>query len=147
MKQALLGLLLVATTAFADDVIRRGAAISADTKTVPLATVLANPNDYTKTPVVVEGVVVKNCTNKGCWMQLAPAADQPGMRVTFKDYGFFVPLDSKGMHARAEGLTVIKTLSKAEADHLEGEGAKFQRNPDGSANEIGFVATGVELRK
>lgn len=79
-------------------------------------------------------------------MELAPAAGKPGVRVTFKDYAFFVPLDSKGMKARAEGVATVKTLSKKDADHLEGEGAKLTRNADGTANEVSFVANGVELR-
>jgi len=67
--------------------------------------------------------------------------------VTFKDYGFFVPTDSKGMQARAEGVVKVKTLSKEEVDHLEGEGAKLNRGADGTAKEVTFVASGVELRK
>lgn len=144
---SVLTITLIASIAFADDVIRRGAAVSTDAKAVPLEQVLARAADYAKTPVLVEGVVKKNCENKGCWMELAPAMDKDGVRVTFKDYGFFIPLDSKGMKARAEGVTAIKTLSKKDADHLEGEGAKLNRNADGTANEISFVATGVELRK
>jgi hypothetical protein len=142
---SLLILTLVASLASADDVIKRGAAIG-DAKAVPLADVLAKADAYAKTPVVVEGVIKQNCENKGCWMVLAPAMDKDGVRVTFKDYAFFIPLDSKGMKARAEGVTAIKTLSKKEADHLEGEGAKLKRNADGTANEISFVASGVELR-
>ena len=86
------------------------------------------------------------CECKGCRMQLS-AEGLLGMRVTFKVYAFFVPLDSKGMQVRAEGVTVVKTLSKAEADHLEGEGAKLARNADGTAKEVSFVANGVELWK
>ena len=59
----------------------------------------------------------------------------------------FIPLQAQGMKARAEGVTSVKVLSKADADHLEGEGAKLTRNADGTANEISFVASGVELRK
>ena len=147
MKKLIPVLMLVAATAVAGDVIKRGAAVPADAKVVPLTTVLEQPADYAKTPVVVEGVITRSCTNKGCWIQLAPAADKAGMRVTFKDYGFFVPLDSKGMHVRAEGVATVKVLPKKEVDHLEGEGAKFVRNPDGTANEVAFVANGVELRK
>ena len=127
--------------------ITRGEAISKDAKVVALADVIAAPSDYMKTPVVVEGVVANNCTNKGCWMELRPENATAGVRVTFKDYGFFIPLDSKGMKARAEGVANVKTLSKAEADHLEGEGAQLKRNADGSANEVSFIASGVELRK
>ena len=141
MKKLLFLTLLIAATAFAGDVVKRGAAIPAGAKVVPLADILQTPEDFTKTPVVTEGVVEAACTNKGCWMQLG------GVRVTFKDYGFFVPKDSKGMKARVEGVVAIKTLSKDDADHLEHEGAKLTRNEDGTAREISFIANGVELTK
>ena len=146
MKRLSIALLLVATTTFAAEIITRGEAISRDAKSVPLAEVVAKPDAYTKTPVVVEGVVKNACERKGCWMQLT-AEGVPNVRVTFKDYAFFVPLDSKGAKARAEGVTVVKTLSKKEADHLEEEGAKLTRNPDGTAKEVSFVASGVELTR
>jgi hypothetical protein len=144
---ALVATLLVATLAFAGETISRGAAIAKDAQPVPLATVLSSPAEYTKTPVVVEGVITNACERKGCWMQLKPVDGDQNVRVTFKDYGFFVPLDSKGMKARAEGVTTVKKLSKQEADHLEEEGAKLKRNEDGSAIEVSFVANGVELTK
>lgn len=147
MKKTLAVLLLLATSAFAGDVITRGSAIAKDAKGVTLATVLENPNAYTKDVVVVEGVIAAACERKGCWMQLATAEGGQGVRVTFKDYGFFIPLDAKGMKARAEGVAVVKTLSKAEADHLEEEGAKLTRQQDGSALEVSFVANGVELTR
>jgi hypothetical protein len=141
-------MLLAATSLFAaDEPIVRGAAISTDAKAVSLATVLETPADYSKTPVVVEGVIASSCDKKGCWMQLVPEEGKRGIRVTFKDYGFFIPLDAKGMKARAEGVTVVKTLSKEQADHLEEEGAKFTRNADGTAVETSFVANGVVLTK
>jgi hypothetical protein len=51
------------------------------------------------------------------------------------------------MQARMEGSVSVKTLSKEDADHLAEEGAQLTRNPDGTANEVSFVATGVELRQ
>ena len=140
-KLVLLLSLLIAVTSFAGDVVKRGAAISADATVVPLADILQKPEDFTKSPVVTEGLIEAACSKKGCWMQLG------GVRVTFKDYGFFVPKDSKGMTARIEGVVEIKTLSKEEADHLSGEGAKLTRNEDGTAREISFIANGVELTK
>ena len=149
MKRLAIALLLLAATAVsAGEIITRGAAISRDAKVVTLATVLENPDQYTKNAVVVEGVVTTACERKGCWMQLADGKEgSQAVRVTFKDYAFFVPLDSKGMKARAEGVAVVKTLSKKEADHLEEEGAKLNRNADGTAREVSFVASGVELTK
>jgi hypothetical protein len=141
--------LLLATTAFATETINRGAAVPKDAKAISLTTVLENPDAYTKEPVVVEGVIATSCTRQGCWMQLAPTAAEgaPSVRVTFKDYGFFIPLQAKGMKARAEGVAVVKTLSKADADHLEEEGAKLKRKEDGTALEVSFIANGVELAK
>jgi hypothetical protein len=136
---------VIATTAFAGEVVTRGAAISRDAKSVPLAKVLETPQDFTKEPVVVEGLVEAACQNKGCWMQIVPEPGKAGMRVTFKAYGFFVPKDSKGRKAKMEGTVSVKTLSKQEADHLSEEGARLNRNPDGTAHEVSFVATGVEL--
>ena len=148
MKKLALVLTLAATlSAFAGEVVKRGAAIAADAKPVALTTVMASPNDYTKESVVVDGYVEKACTRAGCWMQLTPEEGKPGVRVTFKDYGFFIPKTAAGMKARAEGVAVVKVLSKEDADHLEGEGAKLVRNADGTANEVSFVASGVELKK
>lgn len=148
MKKLFIAALLLATSAFAgDDVIQRGAAISKDAKAIPLADVLAKPDAYSKNAVLVEGVIEASCTRQGCWMQLAPAKGEQSVRVTFKDYGFFIPLEAKGMKARAEGVTVVKELSKSEVEHLESEGAKITHKEDGTAVEVSFVANGVELRK
>jgi hypothetical protein len=140
--------LFAATALFAsDEVVKRGASIPQDAKSIPLAKVLEHPEAFTKEPVVVDGVIDAACTRKGCWMQLATATGGQTVRVTFKDYGFFIPLDAKGMKARAEGIAVVKTLSKADADHLEEEGAKLTRKEDGTALEVSFVANGVELTR
>lgn len=147
MKKLLAAALLATTAIAGEAVIQRGSAISKDAKSVALADVLAKPDAYSKDPVLVEGVIAASCTNKGCWMQLATGEGQDGVRVTFKDYAFFIPLDAKGMKARAEGVTVVKELSKADVDHLVGEGAKITRKEDGTAIEVSFVANGVELRK
>ncbi|MBV8515869.1 MAG: DUF4920 domain-containing protein [Acidobacteria bacterium] len=148
MKQLAIALsLLVAGTLAGGEVVTRGAAIAKDAPVVALAQILDKPEAYTKDAVVTEGVITATCQEMGCWMQLAPANDKTGVRVTFKDYGFFVPTASNGYHARLAGVTTVKTLTKEEADHLEGEGAKLTRNADGTAREVSFVANGVELTK
>ena len=124
-----------------------GASLSASAP-VPLATVLTAPDAYSGKDVVVDGKVRANCTRKGCWMELASAMDKdaPGCRVTFKDYGFFVPLNSQGSQARVEGQVAVKTIPAAEVAHLEGEGGRFPgKLTDGSAREVRIVASGVAL--
>jgi hypothetical protein len=93
----------------------------------------------------MEGLITRECTEKGCWMQVAPTADTDGLRVTFKDYGFFIPQSMVGRRARMEGVLKITTHSSAAAEHLMHEGAKLKKNADGTATEVQFVASGVEL--
>ena len=80
-------------------------------------------------------------------MELKPEGATSGIRVTFKDYGFFVPVDSEGAVAVVEGAVQIRKLDKATADHLREEGAKIVEDASGEVVEIGLVATAVELTK
>jgi hypothetical protein len=124
-----------------------GAPLAAD-KPTELAAVLANPDAFRDRAITVAGQVRKACTRKGCWMELAGSTDDkaPGCRVTFKDYGFFVPTDSAGSRARVQGTVVVDTLAAATVRHYEEEGAVFPaKKPDGTAPEVRLVASGVEL--
>ena len=115
---------------------------------VALETLLKSPDAYVKSPARVTGHVRKACTKKGCWMELSTSADAkaPGCRVTFKDYGFFVPLDSAGSSAQLVGTAKLEIVSKDHVDHYEAEGATFaNKKADGTAIEVQIVATGVEL--
>ncbi|MCU0622104.1 MAG: DUF4920 domain-containing protein [Gemmatimonadales bacterium] len=138
-------LLVALAAAPTDSVIKRGAPVP-EGAPIPLAEVLQDPARYAKgEPILISGVVERNCTAKGCWMQLAPEAGAGGVRVTFKDYGFFIPTDSKGKRVRAIGVFDTKQHSAKHAEHLVAEGATLVRNADGTATEVTFVASGVEL--
>ena len=113
-----------------------------------LSNVLAKPDEFANRTVTVEAKVRRNCTRRGCWMELSEALDPglPGCRVTFKDYGFFVPLDSAGSKARVQGTVEVTRVGPDEVAHLESEGAHFAaKQPDGTAREVRLVASGVEL--
>ncbi|MFO0668542.1 MAG: DUF4920 domain-containing protein [Polyangiaceae bacterium] len=110
--------------------------------------VLDDPDGFEGKEILATGRVRAACTAKGCWMELAPSMEKeaPGSRVTFKDYGFFVPTTSAGKVACVEGRVMTKRVSPDEVKHLEGEGTRFAKKmPDGSAREVRIVATGVEL--
>ena len=131
----------------ADSYLKRGAAIG-DSKKVKLNKVLADPAKYSGKTVRVEGVIVRSCKMEGCWAELAQNAESKSVRVKMKDHAFFIPLQSAGAKARAEGIFTVKTLTKAMVDHMvEEDGAKFDnRNADGTVTEVSFEATGVELK-
>ena len=129
-----------------DAVITRGAAIG-DSPLVSLADAVSDVDRFADKSVIVEGSVSQVCQMRGCWMQLVPKGATAGIRVTFKDYGFFVPTESEGLMARLEGTFERIVFSREDADHLAEEGVQLKRNPDGTATEVSFVAAGVELRK
>ena len=131
-----------------DGYLKRGAPIG-NAKKVSLAKVMKDPAKYAGKTVRVEGVIVRSCKMEGCWAELAPSKDAKSVRVKMKDHAFFIPLQSAGAKARAEGVFSVKTLSKDEVDHMiEDDGAKFDnRNADGTVTEVSFEATGIELKK
>lgn len=129
-----------------ETVVKRGEALG-DSPRVDLADALRSLSSWAGRTVTVEGAVKRVCQMKGCWMELAPDGAERGVRVTFRDYAFFVPTDSRGAAARLEGEFARNTFSKADADHLVAEGVALTRNPDGTATEVSFVARAVELRK
>ncbi len=131
-----------------DDYLKRGAPIG-NAKKVSLKAVMDDRAKYAGQTVLVEGVIVRSCKKEGCWAELAATADSPSVRVKMKDHAFFIPLESAGATARAEGVFSVKTLSKATVDHMiEDDGAEFKnRNADGTVTEISFEASGIELKR
>jgi hypothetical protein len=131
------------------ETIKRGAALgAAKAERVAFAEVMKSPQKYAGKTVAVEGVIVRSCKKEGCWMELAANKDSKPVRVTFGDHAFFIPLNAAGLNAKAEGKFEVVVLSKEKVDHLiNDDGAKIERNADGTANEITFVAAGVELTK
>ena len=129
------------------EVVKRGAAIG-KSPAVKFEDVFKEPQKFAGKSVVIEGVVERVCKAEGCWMQIAPKSGaEESVRVTF-DHKFSVPKDADKMKFRAEGAFSVKTLSKEQVEHLvKDDGAKIKTNPDGTAHELSFLATGVELWK
>jgi hypothetical protein len=133
----------------ATEPVKRGVPLG-DSPAVAFADVFKEPQKYAGKKVRVEGLVERVCQAEGCWMQIVPAKGgdaAAAVRVTF-DHKFAVPKDAAKMNFRAEGVFSVKTLSKEEVEHLvKDDGAKIKTKADGTADEISFVATGVELWK
>jgi hypothetical protein len=94
---------------------------------------------------VIKGTVTDVCKVKGCWME-ADLGNGKSMRITFKDYGFFVPKDCQGKTFYAQGTAGWDTTSVAMLKHYAGDAGKSQKEIDAIKNpevELGFVADGV----
>lgn len=125
-----------------DGIIRRGVALSAD-PAKPLSEIVKAAAGLDGKPVKLTGRVESVCQRKGCWMELHGDAPDERVRITARDYGFFVPQVAIGKTATVEGVLSVKTLSPEEIEHLAKE------SPSGvkpSEKEIAIVASGLELR-
>ncbi len=105
---------------------------------------LDNLNDTPK-HVKFEAEIAEVCQMKGCWMTLK---DETGksVRVTFKDYGFFVPKDASGRKVIIEGVASVSDLDEATAKHYaEDAGVEFDESK--TLREVSVVASGVLIAK
>lgn len=96
----------------------------------------------------IVGKIKEVCSKKGCWMTI----DLPNgetMRVTFKDYGFFVPKNSQGFPVVIEGVAT-KTVTDVETlRHFAEDGGKSKEEIEAITQpklEYAFEAVGVIIK-
>lgn len=92
----------------------------------------------------VTGSVTEVCKVKGCWMMLRDGKSQ--VRVTFKDYGFFMPKNLVGRKVALEGVLTEDTLTEKDARHYAEDAGKSPKEIAaivGDQKEYSFEATGV----
>jgi hypothetical protein len=89
------------------------------------------------------------CVRKGCWMKLDLPEDM-NVHVTFKDYGFFVPKDSKGHEMVVRGRAFIEETDVEMLKHYAEDAGK-NREDIAAINSpklnYRFIAEGVKAVK
>jgi hypothetical protein len=111
-----------------------------------LTTKMADKNEM---PAKVEGTVESVCKVKGCWMKVK-TGDGQTMRVTFKDYGFFVPKDIVGKTVVVEGTAENTTTPVAKLRHYAEDAGKPKEEIEkitAPETALTFVADGVIVKK
>lgn len=109
--------------------------------TAPLTLAAAASEANIGHTLAVQAPAAEVCQNKGCWMVLTEGARS--IRVTFQDYGFFVPKDIAGKTVVVEGVLSRKLLSADEAKHYAEESGTAAAAPAGPREEWSLVATSV----
>ncbi len=102
-----------------------------------------------KMPAKVEGTVESVCKMKGCWMNVK-TGDGQVMRVSFKDYGFFVPKDIVGRTVVMEGTAETTTTPVSELRHYAQDAGKSKEEIEKITEPeraLTFVADGVIVKK
>ncbi|RNL49640.1 DUF4920 domain-containing protein [Pedobacter jejuensis] len=113
----------------------------------PAAKMEAAMNGKDTADMKIEGKVVEVCKKKGCWMTLEMPNGEP-MRVTFKDYAFFMPMDIVGKKVVLDGIAKKQNISVETLRHYA-EDAK--KSPEEVAKitdpkkELAFEAKGVVI--
>ena len=119
-----------------------GAPLDENAKPMSLAALLDSPDEYVDTAVRVEARISQVCQKKGCFFVATDGAATA--RITFKDYGFFIPTDSGGKQATLYGVFSRQPVSEAEAEHYADDlGESGKVNAEDFSYSI--VATGVKI--
>lgn len=115
---------------------------------VALAAVIDKIDEHAGETVKITGTVDKVCRRKGCWMVVKSDKEgQEPVRITMKDYGFFVPKQCDGSQAIIEGVISKKEVSEAQLKHLAEDEGKDPSTIKGSKVELSIVANGIEIKK
>lgn len=89
------------------------------------------------------------CQKKGCWMNVDLGKGEQAF-VKFKDYGFFMPLNSKGEDVVVNGKAFLSIESVEEQKHYAKDAGKSQQAIDSISTPLktySFVANGVLIKK
>ena len=107
----------------------------------------AKMTDPSTKNVKVMGTIQEVCQVKGCWMTM-DVGNQQSMRITFKDYGFFVPPESSGRTAILQGQLKTETIDVPTLRHFAKDAGKSEQEIAAISQpkvELTFVADGVLL--
>ena len=95
-------------------------------------------------PFKVKGRIQQVCQMKGCWITLENERNV-NIRVTFKDYGFFVPKNISGREVIVNGIALNEVIDEDVARHYAEDGEAAY--DESMRNMISFVAEGVLVAK
>jgi hypothetical protein len=97
----------------------------------------------------VEAKIEECCKKKGCWMKV-DLGNGEQMRVSFKDYGFFVPKEgAEGKAVIMQGMAYMDTTSVDMLRHLAEDAGKTPEEIEAITEPeltLAFEATGVVIK-
>lgn len=110
-----------------------------------LTDLIAAEGDYLGKEVVIQTTVAKVCQKKGCFF--VAQNEENTARITFKDYSFFIPTDSKGKKVTLVGTFDKKVLTEDKAKHYAEDAGEDTEKIKGEQVEYSIVATSVSIPK
>ena len=119
-----------------------GALLDESVPMVTLENLAKDGGGYVGRPVRVEARVAEVCQKKGCFFIAQDGGSV--VRISFKDYGFFVPTDIAGKRVTFVGEVVARELTPDEAAHYA-EDLGTAAPPVGPGAVYEIVATSVRV--
>lgn len=80
---------------------------------------VTDSTSYLAKPFQVEARIAKVCQKKGCFF--IAQQEQHILRVSFRDYSFFIPTDSSGKTVILAGELIQKEISPKQAAHFKAD--------------------------
>ena len=116
---------------------------------IPVTKLATKMGDAQTLETKISGKVLEVCTSKGCWLKLENANGET-TRVTFKDYGFFMPLNAAGSEAIVNGKAFISVETVEELKHYAKDAGKSQAAIDSITEpkvSYSFLSNGVLIKE
>lgn len=111
--------------------------------TLSLTELVSNQDKYADQVVTIETEVAQVCQKKGCFF--IARDDDAVARISFKDYGFFIPTDAGGKTVKLTGTFNRQAVSQEQADHYAADLGQETKPTPGF--EYSIVATSVTIPK
>ncbi len=124
-----------------------GASMPLEGDAISLKQAIANIDEnYQNEMIKIYGQVTEVCQAKGCWMILVDGDSYA--RITFEDYGFFVPIETSMQRSVVYGILSEYVLSGEQAEHYaQDAGSQSTLKMEGEVKEYSLVARAVQLEK
>ncbi|MFT6284705.1 MAG: hypothetical protein ACJAXM_001179 [Arenicella sp.] len=84
-----------------------------------MANLVIDSSSHLAKPFQVEARIAEVCQKKGCFF--IAQQDQHILRVSFRDYGFFIPTDSSGKTVTLAGELMKKEVTPEQAAHFKAD--------------------------
>ena len=121
----------------------------AEENVIPVSALEATLADKDSVQATVAAEIEKSCQKKGCWMDVK-LDDGSQMKVTFRDYGFFVPTTNlEGRQIVFTGTAKKEVVSVDDLRHFAEDAGKSEEEIAAITEpreELRFVADGVILK-
>jgi len=81
----------------------------------PISAILKDPKAFEGKRVLVEGLIIEVCEERGCWIRIASDKAFESLRFKVDDGVMTFPQDARGKSVLAEGVVKVRSLTREQA--------------------------------